>query len=59
MEVEWGEGRRGRARGHVLWGRGERGRVWAQVCGVASVVRIRAGGCPCVGGRLGSIAFKS
>ena len=44
MEVERGEGMRGRARGHVLWGRRERGRVWAQVCGVASVVRIRAGG---------------
>lgn len=28
-------------------------------CGVASVVRIRAGGCPCVGAGVGSIAFKS
>ena len=27
-----------------MWARGEHGKVWAQVCGVASVVRIRAGG---------------
>lgn len=58
MEVEWGAGRRGRKRGHVLWGSGEHGKVWA-LCGVASVVRVRAGGCPCVGAGVGSIAFKS